>query len=179
LSRARALLAEAQAYGVRVVVDGPDLVVRGPKDALAPFIPMMKTHKAELLAVLSSATATAGAQQDKTFCFTLTQDPLDHQEALEERAAIIAECPGMDPRQALQEALWQAEREQCWRRFLRHASKIMEAPPGQRPHLLDLYHRDAAAAFGKATGSSMATTMRQWIAARTERGGHDNEDAHQ
>ena len=45
-------------------------------------------------------------------------------EALEERAAIIAEGCGVDPAQAHQEARWRAERERTWRAFLR----ILQAP---------------------------------------------------
>jgi hypothetical protein len=101
------------------------------------------------------------------FEFAPPGDPDSDREALEERAAIIAEGCGLDPAQALQEAVWQADRERAWRAFLRNAKLILAASEGQRTALLDRYRVEAEDRYGQATAGTMARTMRGWISART------------
>lgn len=74
------------------------------------------------------------------FDFAPPGDPESDREAIVERAAIIAEGCGMDPAQALQEALWKAHLERAWRAFLRNAEHVLGAPEAARAGLLDRYH---------------------------------------
>ena len=155
------IVADARSKGV-VLNLKPDgqLTARGPRRAIDEIKSIVKGNRPAILAVLQ--------ERHDIFSFAPTDEPENDREAIEERAAIIvAEGTGIGPAQALQEALWQAEREQCWRRFLRHATEIMQASPDERPRLLDLYHRDAAAAFGEPMARFMTTTMRRWIAAHS------------
>jgi hypothetical protein len=112
------------------------------------------------------AQPVAEAPDTELFDFALLTDPDSDQEALEERAAIVAEGCGVAPTQALREARWQAEREQTWRAFLRNARRILDAPAGQRRALLERYHAEAAAHYGEPTAGFMVGTMRRLVAAR-------------
>jgi hypothetical protein len=130
--------------------------ISGSPEAVNRWRPIVREHKRDLLAELSLACT-----QHKRFTFEL---PLGDTEAIEERAAIISESSCMTSAEALQEARWQAEREQCWRRFLQHAQVILGAPKAAQAALLREYEAFAAAAFGRTTASGMAVTMRRWVA---------------
>jgi hypothetical protein len=106
----------------------------------------------------------------EVFHFAPPSDPESDREALEERAAIIAEGCSMNPQQALQEARWHVERERAWRVFLRNAERLLEAPEAARTGLLDRYQAAATGRYGKAIAANMALTMRGWVAARVPEG---------
>lgn len=99
-----------------------------------------ETEKQTELRTSESATATV----HEVFCFSPPGDPANDAEALEERAAIIAEGCGIDQAAALQEARWQADRERCWLVFLRNAQRVLEAPAHEREGLLARYRIEAA-----------------------------------
>ena len=73
---------------------------------------------------------------------------------------------GWDEAQALQEARWQADRERCWRAFLRNAERVLAAPEGERSGLLTIYAAEASARYGERTGADMAASLRGWVNAR-------------
>lgn len=100
------------------------------------------------------------------FVFAPPSDPASDAEAFQERAAIIAEGSGMDQAQALQEARWHVDREQCWRVFLHNAQRILAAPISRRAALLADYQAQAARRYGEATAQDMAGTMHNWIAGK-------------
>jgi hypothetical protein len=105
-------------------------------------------------------------QISEQFEFSPPADPANDDEALAERAAIIAEGCGMDQAQALQEARWHADRERCWRAFLRNAERILKASRGRRESLHADYQAEATQRYGEATARDMAASMRSWIAAK-------------
>lgn len=112
------------------------------------------------------ATAEKASTEKTLFAFAPPSDPESDREALEERAAIIAEGCGMDPVQALQEARWQVERERAWRVFLHNARRILEASEAARAGLLDRYQAEATSRFGDVMAKTMVQTMCGWVAAR-------------
>lgn len=141
--------------------------------------------RALLQAQPAHATGNATAQPDELqvayprecnaqlFAFAPPADPGSDREALEERAAIIADGCGMDPAQALQEACWQADRERAWRAFLRDAQSMLDAPEAAREGLLDRYQAEAADRYGAPTAATLAGTLRGWIVARAAEGRRD------
>ena len=114
----------------------------------------------------SARTSPASSPSCGLFDFAPPTDPENDAEAIEERAAIIAEGCGMGHTQALQEARWQAEREQAWRVFLRNAQRILDASEGARQELVVRYETEAASRYGASVAASMAASMRGWLAAR-------------
>jgi len=78
----------------------------------------------------------------------------------------MAEANGWDEATALREARWQADRERCWRGFLRNAERILDAPAHTRAVLLAQYQAEAGRRYGQAAGEIMAGTMRNWIEVR-------------
>ncbi len=100
-----------------------------------------------------SAGGTRGARApDKSLPDTLT--------------AILAIENGWDDAQALEEARWQADRERCWRAFLRNAARVLQAPKAEREALLGRYRAEAERRYGEATGRDMAASMCSWVLAR-------------
>lgn len=124
------------------------------KGAKAPYVPFVATLPAPL------------RQISEQFAFSPASDPVSDAEALQERAAIIAEGCGLDQAQALQEARWHAHREQCWRVFLVNAQRILEAPMHRRNEMLANYQGEASRRYGEATARDIAGTMRNWIAGK-------------
>ena len=64
---------------------------------------------------------------------------------------------------APQEARWQADRERCWRAFVRNAQRVLEAPEGHRGRLLARYEAEAAARYGAETAAHMAQSLATWV----------------
>jgi len=110
--------------------------------------------------------AVEAANVSEVFCFSPAGDPTNDDEALQERAAIMMEGNGWDAATALQEAHWQADRERCWRAFLRNAQRVLEAPAHKRDVLLTLYQVEAARRYGQAAGANMAGSLSAWVKAR-------------
>ena len=104
--------------------------------------------------------------EPELFTFTPPGDPANDDEALQERAAIMAEGNGWDDATALREARWQANRERAWRAFLLNAERILAAPAAKHGALLTRYQAEAARRYGEATGRDMAASLRSWIEAR-------------
>jgi hypothetical protein len=113
----------------------------------------------------ADCAATVGTSRDP-FDFTPLGDPTNDDEALRERAAIIAEASGWNNARALQEARWQSDRERCWRTFLRHAGRVQAAPEAQREAILAAYEAGAIRRYGEATGAEMARSLASWVRAR-------------
>jgi hypothetical protein len=59
MSAALDILKRAQAAGVKLAADGDQLRLKAPKEPPPELIQELKAHKAELLALLSSATSSA------------------------------------------------------------------------------------------------------------------------
>jgi hypothetical protein len=155
-----AIRRQAKADGVSLTLSPAGTIrVAGNAQRVNRWLPAIRANKLGLLAEF--------ARNPELFDFVPRADPDSDREAIEERAAIIAEGCGTGPIQARQEAFWHAHREQAWRRFLlQHARIVLEAPPGRLESLLDQYEKAAAAAFGRATGLHMARTMRRCVVAR-------------
>jgi hypothetical protein len=164
------VLAQLSALGVRLHREG-DALVAEPRSALTDAArAMIRAHKADLLAVLGqgplSDPAAEARRQRELFEFTPPGDPANDDEALQERVAIMMEGNGWDAATALQEARWQADRERCWRSFLRNAKRVLEAPPAKREDLLVRYREEAGSRYGERTGTDMAGSLRCWVEAR-------------
>jgi hypothetical protein len=110
--------------------------------------------------------AVEAANVSEVFCFSPPVDPTNDDEALQERVAIMMEGNGWDAARALQEARWAADRERCWRAFLRNAQRVLEAPAHKRDVLLTLYQVEAARRYGQAAAVNMACGLRAWVKAR-------------
>ncbi len=77
--------------------------------------------------------------------------------------AIMMEANGLDEATALREARWQADREKCWRAFLRNAQGIGAAPKQHRERLLARYQSEAIKRYGVRTGLDMVESLRSAI----------------
>lgn len=100
------------------------------------------------------------------FEFTPPGDPANDDEALQERSAILAVENGWNDATALQEARWQADRERCWRAFLRNAARILAAPAHDWEGLLRQYQEEAGQLYGAPTALDMAQSLYGWVRAR-------------
>jgi len=103
---------------------------------------------------------------DEVFSFSPPGDPVNDDEALQERMAIMVEANGWDHARALQEARREADRERCWRAFLRNAARILAAPAQEREGMLGRYQAEAARRYGERTGTDMAKSLESWVRAR-------------
>jgi hypothetical protein len=124
------------------------------------------TAQPELLQVARPRECNAQLPSADVFSFTPPGDPANDDEALRERVAIMVEGNRWTEEQALQEARWQADRERCWRTFLRNAAHVLAAPEGERSALLTIYAAEASRRYGERTGADMAASFRGWINAR-------------
>lgn len=151
------LLARLSALGVRLSREGDGIRV-APRSALTDEArTLIREHKAELLTILGTG---------ELFIFAPPGDPANDDEALQERAAIMAEANGWNDATALKEARWQADKERCWRTFLRNAARILVAPEAEREGLLAQYRAEADRRYGERTGADMGTSLRGWVEAR-------------
>ncbi len=115
---------------------------------------LIRAHKAELLAALA---------EPEVFAFNPPGDLTSDDEALQERVAIMMEGNGWDDAQALQEARWQADRERCWRTFLRNAERVLQSPKADREALLARYRAEAERRYGERTALDMANSLASWM----------------
>ncbi len=115
---------------------------------------MIRAHKAELLSILGNR---------EFFDFAPPGDPANDDEAFRERAAIMAEANGWNDAAALQEARWEADRERCWRAFLRNAARVQAAPKAEREALLARYRAEAGRRYGERTALDMAESLASWV----------------
>jgi hypothetical protein len=151
------LIARLSALGLRLTREGDGIRV-APRSALTDEArDLIRSHKAELLAALADP---------ELFTFAPPGDPANDAEAVAERAAIMAEANGWDDARALQEARWQADRERCWRAFLRNAERILAAPEGYREALLARYRAEAERRYCEHTARDMALSLASWVRAR-------------
>lgn len=177
-------LAAARALGVVLSGAGGELRYEAPAGALSPELrAALVEHKAALLAALAGeadAEATArdadadAAQRRRApgpaeyFDFAPPGDPANDDEALAERVAIMVEGNGWDEATALREARWAADRERCWRVFLRNAARVLAAPAPEHAALLARYRAEAATRYGADTAQRMAQGLALWVSARTK-----------
>jgi hypothetical protein len=109
---------------------------------------------------------TSDVQRVGVFEFTPPGDSANDDEALQERAAIMAVENCWDDIRALKEARWQADRERCWRAFLRNAARVLAAPAHEREGMLGRYHAEVARRYGERTARDMALSLHGWVRAR-------------
>lgn len=64
---------------------------------------------------------------------------------------------------AILEARWQADRERCWRAFLRNAARVQGAPEGEREALVARYRAEAERRYGERTALDMAQSLASWV----------------
>lgn len=171
------LLHVLHGQGLRVWAEGDRLLV-APKERITEETRrLIREHKPELLAALAGAEdalpdpATEARRQtgDPTgaptgvFDFSPPGDPANEDEALQERAAIMIEANGWDEATALREARWQADRERCWRTFLRNAARVLAAPEDEREALLAGYRAQAERRYGERAARDMAQSLASWV----------------
>jgi len=153
-----ALICQAAAEGVSLALSPTGTIkATGNAEAVNRWLPVLRKNKPGIVVALATDPAV--------FDFALPADPDSDREAIEERAAIVAEGCGMESVQALLEARWHVEREQSWRVFLHNARRILEAPVAARAGLLERYHAEAIGQYGRVTAQTMAGTMRRWLTA--------------
>jgi hypothetical protein len=154
------IIKKAMADGVNLALS-PSGTIRatGEGAAVNRWLPVIREHKPGIVAALQEAA-------NEMFCFSPPGDPANDNEALQERAAIMAESNGWDAATALQEARWQVDKERCWRGFLRNGQRVLEAPAHKRDALLTLYQVEAARRYGQAAGANMAGSLSAWVKAR-------------
>lgn len=148
------LLHALQGQGLRVWAEGERLLVAPKARITDEARRLIREHKAELLAALA---------EPELFTFSPPGDPANDDEALRERTAIMAEANGWDDATALQEARWQADRERCWRAFLRNAARVQAAPEAEREALLARYRAEAERRYGERTARDMAQSLASWV----------------
>lgn len=157
-----AIIKKATADGVTLALTPAGAIkATGNGMAVNRWLPVIREHKPAILAALQEA-----ANAPEVFCFSPPGDPANDDEALQERAAIMAEGNGWDAARALQEARWQADKERCWRGFLLNAQRVLEAPTHKRDALFTLYQIEAGRRFGQVAGANMAEGLRAWVKAR-------------
>jgi hypothetical protein len=165
-------LAAARTVGIQIRIDGNDLVLEAAVAPPASVIDLLSRYKTAIVRRLRESATEAALAASKTkelqevFQFAPTGDPANDDEALQERVAIMIESNGWDEVTALREARWQADRERCWRTFLRNAQRVLDAPEPQRESLVVRYRLEATNRYGYAAGAIMAAAMRNWVAAR-------------
>lgn len=151
------LIARLSALGLRLAREGNGIRV-APRSALTDEArDLIRAHKAELLAALA---------EPQIFTFDPPSDPANDAEAVAERAAILAVENGWNDATALEEARRQADRERCWRAFLRNAACVLAAPESDREALLARYRAEAQARYGERTALDMAQSLASWVQAR-------------
>jgi hypothetical protein len=171
----------ARDAGVRVRIDGDDLVLEAVAAPPPTVIEVLSRYKAAVLRELrETANDTANVvvangiapvvqtvqRQQETFDFAPPGDPANDDEALRERAAILEVENGWDAAKALQEARWQADRERCWRTFLRNAARVLAVDGAARDELLRCYQNEASRRYGDKTGRDMAVSLWKWVNGR-------------
>lgn len=163
----------ARDAGVRVWIDGDDLVVEAVAAPPPKVIGLLSSHKAAILRELrevasDTVPAVPVAQISQvTFQFTTPSNPANDGEALRERAAIMAVENGWNETTALQEARWTLDRERCWRAFLLNAERVLAAPGApKREAMLVIYKAEAIHRYGESTGTDMALSLASWVWAR-------------
>ena len=163
-----AIIEQAAADGVNLTLSPAGTIkATGNSDAVNRWAARIREHKPAIVAALQeSANDTAADAGVEQFEFSPPSDPANDAEALEERAAIIAEGCGIDQARALQEARWQADRERCWRVFMGNAERILNVPAARRETMLADYRARAAQRYGEATARDMAGTLRNWVNGR-------------
>lgn len=127
---------------------------RGPEASELPLDPRAEARRQRVLA------------EPEVFAFNPPGDPANDTEALAERAAIMGVENGWDDAKALQEARWQADRERCWRAFLRNAARVLQAPKAEREALLARYRAEAERRYGERTALDMAESLASWVSGR-------------
>ena len=154
------IIERVKADGITLTVTPTGTIkVSGASAVISRWLPIIREHKSGLLAVLQHAA-------NEIFSFSPPGDPANDDEALQERVAIMMEGNGWDEATALQEARWQADRERCWRAFLRNAQRVLEAPAHGRAVLLAQYQIEAIGRFGESAGMNMACGLRAWVKER-------------
>ncbi len=177
------IIERAAADGVRLALSPVGTIkATGDHVAVNRWLPIIREQKPGIVAALREAandeplpdpaaearrqSVLAMLAEPEVFAFSPPGDPANDTEALAERVAIMIEGNGWDEVTALREARWQADRERCWRAFLRNAARVMQAPRAEREQMLDAYRIEASRRYGEATGRDMALSLRGWVLAR-------------
>ncbi len=151
------IIKQAMADGVSLALTtAGNIKVRGDQAAVNRWLPSIREHKPGIVVALREA-------DNELFTFNPPGDPANDDEALRERAAIMAVENGWDEVKALQEARWCADRERCWRGFQLNAERILGVPRARREAWLARYQREASARYGESTAANMALSMAAWI----------------
>lgn len=163
------ILERSAAEGVSLALTPTgSILASGGKVAVSRWLPVIRQNKPGIVAVLQAANDAGKLDEPvEVFCFNPPSDPANDDEALQERVAMMMES-GMDEAIALREARWNADRERCWRGFLRNAQHILDASLSQREDLLAQYRKEAIRRYGDVTGDNMTDSLRAWIAARLQ-----------
>ena len=162
------VLKKAQDAGIRVEIDGDDLVLEAVNAPPPTLIDLLLQYKLDILTALKGAANDSALEnQRETFDFNPPGDPANDDEAIRERVAIMMES-GMDEAIALREARWNADRERCWRGFLRNAQHILDASLSQREDLLAQYRKEAIRRYGDVTGDNMTDSLRAWVTTKLQ-----------
>ena len=163
------ILQRSTAEGVTLALTATGLIrATGDKLAVSRWTPLIRANKPGIVAILQAVNDVEAIDRSvEVFCFTPPGDHANDDEALQERVAIMMES-GIDADTALREARWNADRERCWRGFLRNAQHILDASLSQREDLLDQYRKMAIRRYGDVTGDNMADSLRAWIAGRLQ-----------
>ena len=156
-----AIIRQSAADGVALVLLPTGTIkARGDQEAVSRWVPLLREHKSGIVAILEEATR-------ESFDFNPPSNPANDDEALQERVAMMMES-GMDEATALQEARWNADRERCWRGFLRNAQRVLDASLSQREDLLAQYRKEAIRRYGDVTGDNMADSLRAWVTTKMQ-----------
>ena len=141
------VLKMARKIGIRVMIDGNDLVLEA---AVAPpprVINLLSLHKKAILQQLrETARSPLGSHRD---CFEFIP-PVD--------LAINQDSGKGD--------CWNLYRERCWQSFMRNAKRVLDVTEGQRGVMLAQYQSEATKRYGAHTGADMTASLRSWLAVR-------------
>lgn len=163
------LLARCLAAGLTLRATPDGVIAVSPRSALSgELAAAIRAERDGLLALLrANDPAAPPPGPAEYFDFAPPGDPANDDEALQERVAIMVEGNGWDEATALREARWQADKERCWRVYLRNAARVLAAPVGERVALLERYRAEAQRRYGADTARSMAEGLALWVSART------------
>ena len=163
------ILQRSTAEGVTLALTATGLIrATGDKLAVSRWTPVIRANKPGIVAILQAVNDVEAIDRSvEVFCFTPPGDHGNDDEALQERVAIMMES-GMDEATALQEARWNADRERCWRGFLRNAQRVLDASLSQREDLLAQYRKEAIRRYGDVTGDDMADSLRAWVTTKMQ-----------
>jgi hypothetical protein len=145
------------------VTQSGGIKARGKRASISRWLPVIRERKPDIIVALQAANdAERPNKSVEFFSFTPPGKHTNDDDMLPKRVAVMLGS-GMNEATALQEARWNADRERCWRGFLRNAQNILDAPSAQREELLAVYETEANRHYGHPTTSYMADSLRAWV----------------